>query len=202
MSEPLTDETGGDAAIAKAKAELRREMQSRLRAVDDLSCRRASREASARLIGLDEVRDAGTVLFYMAMRNELDPAEAMRCCLEEGIRVAVPKIDPETRELEAIQVESLSERNFERDRMGIPTPRGGRLVRASEIDAIVAPGLAFDRSGGRLGRGAGYYDRLLVRVSEHCSLVGFAYAFQLIDRVPTASHDRRVGRVVTENEVT
>ena len=200
--EPMASEPAADAEaeISAEKASLRKEMQAKLRGVVEVECRRASRLACDRLLELDEVREAGTVLFYMAMRNELDPQRAMEACLSEGITVAVPRIDPETRELEAIQIESLSERHFERDRMGIPTPRGGRLVRATEIDAVVAPGLAFDREGGRLGRGAGYYDRLLVRVSEHCSTVGFAYGFQLVGRVPTSRHDRRVRRIVTELE--
>lgn len=186
--------------IAAAKATLRRSMQERLRAIDEVDWRRASREACDRLLELDEVRDAGTILFYMAMRAEMDPSKAMRWCLEEGMTVAVPRIDPETRELEAIQIESLDERFFLRDRMGIPVPRDGRLVRATELDTIVAPGLAFDRNRRRLGRGAGYYDRLLVRVREHCSIVGFLHHAQLVDEVPTADHDRPVGRIVTDRE--
>jgi 5-formyltetrahydrofolate cyclo-ligase len=193
---PLGDEND----ITQRKAALRKEMQQRLRDIGDLECRRASREACARLEAMDELRDAGTVLFYMAMRSELDPSMAMRACLEDGITVAVPKIDPQSRELEAIEIESLDPRFFDRDRMGILTPRDGRLVRATEIDTVVAPGLAFDRSGGRLGRGAGYYDRLLVRVSEHCSTVGFCYGFQLVDEVPATALDRRVQRIVTEAE--
>ncbi len=204
MSESRGTWDGGtsekDELVAAEKKALRDSMQQRLRGVGDVECRRASRAACARLMELDEVRDAGTVLFYMAMRLELDPRDAMEACLLDGISIAVPRIDPETRELEAIEIESLSERHFERDKMGIPTPRAGRLVRASEIDAVVTPGLAFDRSGGRLGRGAGYYDRLLLRVSEHCSTVGFAYGFQLVERVPTAPFDRAVRRVVTDRE--
>lgn len=191
----------GGQEIRAAKKAMRADMQRRLRETDGATIRSASRQACERLMALDEILEAKAVLFFMAMPAEIDPSRAMAACLKEGITVAVPRIDEASREIEAIAIESLDERFFDRDRFGIPTPRGGRAIRATELDAIVVPGLAFDRSGGRLGRGAGYYDRMLLRISQHCSTVGFALGFQLVDRVPCEAHDRRVQRVVTELEL-
>lgn len=193
--------TDDDLSLRLAKKAMRSEMLHRLRETPAQAIRQASREACDRLLELDEIRDAGTVLFFMAMAAEIDPSRAMAACLKEGVTVAVPRVDAESRELEAVEIDSLDERFFDRDRHGILTPRGGRSVRATEIDAIVVPGLAFDRSGGRLGRGAGYYDRLLFRVTEHCATVGFGLAFQLVERVPCGPLDRRVHRVVTDREL-
>ncbi len=66
-------------------------------------------------------------------------------------------------------------------------------------DLLLAPGLAFDRSGGRLGRGAGYYDRALEAAAAlELTVFGLAYSFQVVKRVPQEPHDRRMAGVITE----
>ncbi|MFO0827800.1 MAG: 5-formyltetrahydrofolate cyclo-ligase [Phycisphaerales bacterium] len=189
-------------SIVEAKKVLRAEIRARLAAMDPAARRVASRAACARLLALDEVRDAGAVLFYMAMPVEVDPSVVMSECLRDGVRVAVPVIDRDSGELEAIEIESLDERWFRRDKMGILEPIGGARIRATELDAIVVPGLAFDRRGGRLGRGAGYYDRLLVRVTPRCRTIGFAFDCQVVESVPVDTHDRPVAALVTDRETT
>jgi 5-formyltetrahydrofolate cyclo-ligase len=193
-------EVKADSALLEAKRGLRRSMQETLRGLEPRAIRHASVEACDRLMALEEVREAGLVLGFMSMAAEIDPSRAMQECLDDGISVAVPVVDEESRELDMVEIESLDTRAFRRDRFGILTPIAGRRVRASEVDAIIAPGLAFDRQGGRLGRGAGYYDRLLIRVPEHCTVIGFALSVQIVPTVPTGPLDRRVHRVVTDRE--
>ncbi len=186
--------------LREAKRLLRRSMQETLRSLEPREIRLRSVEACDRLMELEEVREAGLVLGFMSMAAEIDPGRAMQECLDEGIAVAVPVVDEASRELDMIEIETLDTRAFRRDRFGILTPIAGRRIRASEVDAIIAPGLAFDRRGGRLGRGAGYYDRLLVRVPEHCTVIGFGLSAQLVESVPTGPLDRRVHRIVTDRE--
>lgn len=74
----------------------------------------------------------------------------------------------------------------------------GRLVPASEyanIDLAIIPGVAFDKEGNRLGRGKGYYDRLLPLL--HCHTIGLCYPFQIVDTVPHEPHDMKVDEVIT-----
>ena len=67
------------------------------------------------------------------------------------------------------------------------------------VDLLLVPGVCFDRRGGRLGQGGGYYDRLLATVTRgHPLAVGIAFAAQVVPRVPTEPHDRPVALVVTE----
>ena len=75
----------------------------------------------------------------------------------------------------------------------------GKLAR----DVILTPGLAFDRTGGRLGRGAGFYDRFLERakLSTSAPVLGVCFAEQLVDRVPADTHDVGVGMLVTQEGV-
>ena len=70
---------------------------------------------------------------------------------------------------------------------------------APRPDLIIVPGIAFDRQLNRLGRGRGYYDRLLSDLTLPC--IGLAFAFQLFDHIPVDAHDRRMTAVVTDTEV-
>ena len=83
--------------------------------------------------------------------------------------------------------------------LGVLEPFAGRVAqRLVPGDVVVLPGLAFDGMGRRLGRGQGYYDRTFATAAPTPLLIGAAYDFQLVDRVPHGSHDRRVDAIVTE----
>ena len=65
-----------------------------------------------------------------------------------------------------------------------------------DIDAVIVPGLAFDRLNNRLGRGAGYYDRFLSTLPKNVTTVGLAFDFQLTESLPTEAHDVRLQQVI------
>lgn len=65
----------------------------------------------------------------------------------------------------------------------------------SSIDLAVIPGMAFDHKGNRLGRGKGYYDRLLPKLC--CPIIGLCFPFQYLDNIPVEEHDRRVDIVIS-----
>jgi 5-formyltetrahydrofolate cyclo-ligase len=73
-----------------------------------------------------------------------------------------------------------------------------RVVPPEEIDVILVPGLAFTRLGQRLGRGGGYYDRYLASLPAKTLKIGVCFGFQIVDALPTESHDQAVAAVVTE----
>ncbi len=80
---------------------------------------------------------------------------------------------------------------------GISEPAGKVLTDLSVLDLIVVPGVAFDAEGHRLGRGRGYYDRLLARPGVRARLIGYAFPFQLVETVPHNAHDISVQTVIT-----
>jgi 5-formyltetrahydrofolate cyclo-ligase len=84
--------------------------------------------------------------------------------------------------------------DFAPGQFGIHEPSGNVLM--ERPDLILVPGLAFDRQGGRLGRGKGYYDRFLVRMTA--KKIGVCFACQLVEDVPLESHDHPLDGVVTE----
>jgi 5-formyltetrahydrofolate cyclo-ligase len=82
-----------------------------------------------------------------------------------------------------------------------PHPERCPVVAVEEIDLIFVPGLAFTRTGGRLGRGGGFYDRFLAGMRPGAMKVGVCFHAQLAGELPMEAHDHEVGVVVTEREV-
>jgi 5-formyltetrahydrofolate cyclo-ligase len=74
-------------------------------------------------------------------------------------------------------------------------------VDPATLDAVVVPGMAFDRQGGRLGRGAGVYDRFLARLPERTLRIGLIPSALLVERLPTEPHDIPMHAVATERGV-
>jgi prolyl-tRNA editing enzyme YbaK/EbsC (Cys-tRNA(Pro) deacylase) len=88
---------------------------------------------------------------------------------------------------------------LERHHMGFDEPvAGSPLVDPFDVDVILVPGLAFDRDGGRLGRGMGYYDRLLARLPRGVAVVGVTVDGAVVDSVPMGDSDQKVGWLATE----
>jgi 5-formyltetrahydrofolate cyclo-ligase len=83
------------------------------------------------------------------------------------------------------------------DLRGLPE----KQVDVSELDLIMVPGVAFDRRGGRMGHGKGYYDKLLQHARLDTPLVALAFECQLFEEIPVAEHDIFMDRVITEDRV-
>lgn len=148
---------------------------------------------------------ASTVLWYVHCRSEVATIPAIRLALMAGQRIAVPycTLDDEGYPLlgvwRLLQVEELHAGKW-----GILEPprerwlETERQLSAKELDLVVVPGVAFDRQGGRLGNGAGYYDRLLASVRTDCRVVGIAFEGQLLPEITMEPHDIAMDRVITE----
>ena len=76
--------------------------------------------------------------------------------------------------------------------------RDRKKIRPSVIDFAIIPGVAFDVAGNRLGYGKGFYDRLLLNLSEDCLTVGISYQCQIFDSIPTEDHDISLDLVLTD----
>jgi len=161
---------------------------------------RAERSAriAARIRALPEFAAARTVLFYFPLPDEVDVAPLMAAVLPSK-KVCLPLCRPEDGTLVLKRVTDPA-RDTVAGAYGIREPRRAcPPVPAEEADCILVPGRAFDRRGRRIGRGAGYYDRLLAET--RAVTVAPCMSFQLFSRVPAASHDVPVAIIVTEEEV-
>ena len=118
-----------------------------------------------------------------------------RQALGAGKQLVYPRVDGETLVFE--EVNDLS--RLAPGAFGVLEPRGGRAVAVDRIDVLLVPGVAFDRSGHRLGYGKGFYDRAIAKCSDNTVRVGFAYDFQVVDALPVGEHDQPVAALMTES---
>lgn len=138
-------------------------------------------------------------MIYISKDPEVETMELLENLLSAGIRVVVPIIERETGSLR-LSVVRFPE-VFVQSTFGVPEPIGSEIpIYAGEIEAVVVPMLAFDRSGSRLGYGAGYYDRFF---SENpCSrIIGLAYSSQEAADIPGEGFDVGMDVIITESEV-
>ncbi|MCX6799089.1 MAG: 5-formyltetrahydrofolate cyclo-ligase [Candidatus Diapherotrites archaeon] len=147
---------------------------------------------------LPEAQRAKTILVYVGVRNEVQTTALIEKLLSLGKRVVVPVTDFKKKELLLSELRGLQE--LEEKEFGLMEPKkeAFRTVKPEELDLIVVPGVAFDRSGGRIGMGFGYYDKLLRRIPRKTLLVGFCFSENLDEKLPCESHDARMQVVITD----
>lgn len=188
-----------DAASSDAaKSRLREEGRARLRAMTPTDRADASARIAAILLGLPEFASAGSILLFVPIGREPDLRVAIESARERGVRILLPRSRREPAGIEVVPLGSASLDQLPSDELGVPAPRGEAADPAS-IDLAVVPGLAFDARGGRLGRGGGYYDRLLALLPRSARTIGVCFEQQIVAAVPRDAHDRCVDRVVHES---
>ncbi|HOC93790.1 MAG TPA: 5-formyltetrahydrofolate cyclo-ligase [bacterium] len=140
-------------------------------------------------------------LFFVSFRSEILTEGMIKKSLSSGKRVAVPVTKIKKRELVPSELKDFDAELAE-GAYGVPEPKPEflRPVSPLELDFVAMPGLAFDRSGNRLGYGGGFYDRFVSRLRPGVPLVALAFSFQLLDSVPTGEHDRKIDAIVTDSE--
>ena len=141
-------------------------------------------------------------LGYLNFGSELQSELWVRQALTDGKQVLLPRVNKAGRHLELFRIENL-DNDVAPGAYGIrePIPERCRHFDApGEIDLILLPGVAFDRTGGRLGYGGGFFDKLVAHLPRRPVLIAGAFALQVIDAVPQESTDHRVDWLVTEHE--
>lgn len=156
-----------------------------------------------RFMQLPEYHSAGTVMFYVDVRDEVRTRQALPGALQSGKRIVVPYcLDGE---LELFHLESMDE--LELGMYRILEPRlelrtvTAKHLQPDNLDLVMVPGVAFDRQGGRTGHGKGYYDKLLQHARPDAPLVALSFECQLFDEIPAEEHDIFMDKIVTEDNI-
>lgn len=196
MDEPqiLSEQEREDALRQAAKRELRRRMRALRKSLPASGVERRSAQIVARLAALAPVAAARKIALFWPIegRNEVDLRALLRGLLADGRQVALPVTDGDEIALRYIDDPD----SIAPGPLGFDEPPADG-VRADDVDVVIAPALAVDARGHRLGYGRGYYDRLLARLAPPAAVV-VAYDFQLIGEVPTTGGDVALGWVVTD----
>lgn len=161
----------------------------------------------AKFVEQDIYCQAETVMWYLHCRSEVRTLQAVSKGLDESKKTVIPyckKDDNGNNKLGLWWLEDIAE--LHPGTWGILEPpqsrwgEKGKEVEINELDLIMVPGVAFDRKGGRLGNGAGYYDRLLQEVTPNTVLTGICFESQLCDQVIMESHDVYMDVLLTEKK--
>jgi 5-formyltetrahydrofolate cyclo-ligase len=185
-----------------SKAEIR---SSALRRRDALppSARQAySRAILNRILAMDVFRRSQTVMAYCGFGSEIDTLPLLAAVLSCGKALFLPKVNRDAGALEVYEVTNI-ESDLRSGIWGIPEPDPEicTCCSLSEQELILVPGVAFDRQGGRIGYGRGYYDKLLAScrgVNHSLHTIAAAFEVQVVDAVPMEPHDVRIDMLVTE----
>jgi 5-formyltetrahydrofolate cyclo-ligase len=182
------------------KSELRARIR-RQRAVIDPAERGAWNAEIGRLL-LEHVEQssASVIAAFVAFDGEPDLCPALEQLDSDGTQIALPVVRDEPGRAVICFRRWSATSEMQPNRYGIPEPVGTLDVPLSEIDLALIPLVAWDRSGGRLGMGASFYDRLFQPFAEQARpfRMGVAYHLQLVDCLPLDPWDIRLHAVLTE----
>jgi len=180
-----------------AKDKIRQKILTLLRNQKEEDRLKKSLKIFKKLLGSPQFKAAKTILFYASFDGEVDTFDMMRETQQLGKKIALPIIDMKNKHILPVYVNNLQE-DLVPGPFGIKQPRlvKNRLVACEEIDLSIVPGIAFDQHNHRLGRGAGYYDRFLIRLSKDIPSIGLAFDFQVVDSLPRQDHDVALTRVI------
>jgi 5-formyltetrahydrofolate cyclo-ligase len=139
-----------------------------------------------------------TIALYAAFRGEVDLSTCLIRLQMQRHKVVYPKTDMKTKQLSFYQVRNLEDLTIGNYGIYEPVSMEDNLVLQDEIDIVCVPGLAFTKSGIRLGYGGGFYDRLFGRETIRAKRIGIAYGVQVVESLPESMHDSRMDYLLTE----
>lgn len=156
-----------------------------------------SEEIIDNLIGLKSFKEASNVVLYYPIKNEVRTQAIFESANELGKVIYFPRAQGTI--LEFRKIKYLAELKI--GRFGVPEPsHDSPRAEDDNIDLIFIPGIAFDRSGVRIGYGKGYYDRAVSKIDIK-KRIGLAYDFQVVESIPIERYDERVGIIATDSGV-
>jgi len=186
------------------KTALRQRMRATLAAIAPEDLARASEAICNHLRAWPGYTRANSILLFLPMLRECDLSPLAAAAIRAGKQILIPCVNWQTGAMTPVRITDPAA-DAPLDPRGVPCPRPD-LPQAplASIDLVLVPGLSFDRRGGRLGRAAGFYDRLLSDPGRPTGapVIGVALEAQIVDLVPTEGHDQPMDGLVTENGLT
>ncbi|MEX2356265.1 MAG: 5-formyltetrahydrofolate cyclo-ligase, partial [Thermaerobacterales bacterium] len=191
MKEEGVKEAGRD--LRRQKRQWRRRLAPEWRQIDAETRNQAAQAALDGLGRLECWRRAEVIMAFVARHDELPTLGLLRAIRAAGKTLALPRTDTGRGVLDVRRVQGFGDLGPGVLGLWEPDPALTTGLTAAELDLIITPGLAFDRTGRRLGRGAGYYDRLLAGLERPRTVVA-AWTFErfVFDRVPAGLDDQPV----------
>ncbi|XP_077173806.1 5-formyltetrahydrofolate cyclo-ligase isoform X1 [Paroedura picta] len=199
---------GAMAVVNAAKRALRAELKRRLRALSEAEKLRQSRLLAAQVVGHSKYRTSRRIAVFLSMSDEVQTAEIIKDMFQQGKECFIPLYKPGSNHMDMVKLASFGEIDLlplTSWNIHQPAESNGRedaLSGADGLDLILMPGLGFDKTGNRLGRGKGYYDTYLKRCTHHHKgkpyTIALAFKEQICDVVPASENDMKVDEILFE----
>lgn len=179
--------------INMEKSDIRRKIKNLRMMLSEIEKMEAAEEVFAQLEKTAAFMMADNILMYHSLPDELSTISFLRKWKDRK-HFFLPRVNGV--DLEILPYE---ETRLELGSFQIEEPTGDNLADVNDMDLLVIPAVAYDRRGNRLGRGKGFYDRLLS--SSKATKIGVGYEFQLFDELPVEPHDIPMDMVITQKTV-
>lgn len=191
-------------SAASAKAEIRTRIIAARNCLPALARQQYGRTILEKVVALEAFRRANVVMGYSSFGSELDTALFIEAVLTAGKRLVLPRIVRGSQHLETYVVQH-PEADLMPGVWGIREPNPGRCaaIAPGDLEFILVPGVAFDRRGGRIGYGKGFYDNLLAACQEHGRrpwAMAATFDVQLVETIPMEPHDVSMHAIITERQ--
>ena len=173
-----------------SKEDIRKSIRQKKKLLSSEDKLQAAELVFKQLFQLEQWKKANRVLVYHSLPDELQTIEYLDKMLSKEL--FLPKVDGDTLKIVAYDKSRLITGAY-----NILEPDDNNYFPVEDIELIIIPGVAFDKQKNRLGRGKGYYDKLLS--NTNALKIGICYDFQIIDEIPTNSHDIKMDIVIAPN---
>lgn len=183
----------------QSKSKLRREMLEKRKGLDPQFIVDASARIETHLLSLDAFRIADRIGLYAATETEVQTQKLFQRSVSARKKNFFPVMDVPAKTLRFHRIEKWSDLSVGEAGVLQPSAQSASLKDVNDLHVIIVPGIAFDLQGNRLGRGGGYYDRILEQYRG--KRIGLAFECQIIESMPVSGHDQRLDWIVTEERI-
>jgi len=161
-----------------------------------------SNKITETIMKLPQFINGKNIMLYLSFNKEVNTYPLAAWCLDNGKTVIAPYCIQSTKQIIPFKLSNLTS-DLTKSTFGIMEPKITLLEKFNieDIDLIVVPGVVFDKNCNRIGFGAGYYDRFLVKKSKKTSIIGIAYDYQITDNIPTDKYDVPLDFIITEKKI-
>ncbi len=182
------------------KRALRKQLQQKLIELTESQRNEKSRKACQNLVNTEQFQRSSVVMLFLSLPHEIDTTPAILYTWQREKTVSVPKVSWQQRHMLPVEITSL-ETGFASESSRLRNPVTGIPTPLEEIDIVVTPGLGYDNTGNRLGRGGAYYDRFFGSERLKAVRCGLAFHEQLVEQIPVDPHDEKLDMLVTDEEI-
>jgi len=184
------------------KVEIREKILKKRLSLSSEEIKDKSHQIFLNLVKTIEFLNSQNIMFYVATRSEVQTEEMIKASLKMGKNIFVPIILSDCINLAPSRLIDF-DKELEKGKKGILEPKKEyhRLFPSENIELMILPGIAFDLTGNRIGRGLGYYDNFLKKISPSAKLIALAFEMQIVKKVPAGKDDIPVHKIITEKRI-